>query len=101
MDEVAGKLIVYGPLGIITLLMIIVTIQLYRDREADRKAHTAQLAAERAEHTAQMKVMEDKYVTKAESWMQKYHDLADAQNKVLDSLTRRSERERRDSGTQR
>jgi hypothetical protein len=109
-DE-AAKLSVYGPLGIYALVMTIIAIKLYVDGRRDRK--TAEEAAgklegaykgqldkerndcerERKEMQDQMRLLEERYITKAETNMEKYHALAESMNRVLESATRRYARD--------
>lgn len=103
MDELSQKgleatlnLTVYGPLGVLALLAIVVAVKLYLDHRKDRKDWQAQLDKERADceverkaHQAQMHQLEERYIAKAENALEKYHALAESLNRVLDSASRR------------
>lgn len=90
-------LVVYGPLGLMTLLAIALAVVLWRTWDGDRKAakelmsvHAEQLArlntarAEQLEnlqreHKDEMKMFADRYMAKAESWATKWQENAEAQ----------------------
>lgn len=96
MPPLAKILIIYGPLGILALIGCLVSLKLYRDARADRKAAQDQLEKERAqcelerrEFVEELKKLEERYISKAETQVEKYHDLAKALNQVLDSAFKR------------
>lgn len=71
-------LVVYGPLGIGALVEGFVIAKLYKD-----------LKAERAERAAERKAYEDRYLTKAETWMEKHAELQKATAAALESGLKR------------
>jgi hypothetical protein len=90
------NLTVYGPLGILALIAIIVAAKFYLDNRRDRKEFAVQLAKERAEceterkqHAEQMRQLEERYIAKADTNLEKYHTLAESMNRVLESTARR------------
>jgi len=94
--ELTTTLKVYGPLGVMTLLSVLACIKLYRDREKERKHSEDRLSAERENFASrekklqdELKTLEERYVTKAESWMSKYEDFAKAATQVVDAAMRR------------
>lgn len=94
--EATMNLTVYGPLGVLALLAIIVAIKLYLDGRKDRATWQAQLDKERADHKAELKgiqdqmhALEERYIAKADTNLEKYHSLAESLNRVLDSATKR------------
>lgn len=94
---------VYGPIGVLAAIAITAVVKLYRDRERDRRTHVKQLLDERAsfakqlaEERAAYERLEERYITKAEKWMDKYQDFSKAVTAVVDAAMRRY---RRDSGT--
>lgn len=84
MDQIASALLTYGPLGIISLVSLLTAWKFYNDREADR-----------VRHVQAQKEWEERYVSKAETWMLQYHELAKSMNAVVEALNRRYERGRR------
>lgn len=82
--ELSAKLVVWGPLGVLALVAITAAVKLYRDREKERK-----------EHAQEMRTLEERYIAKAETWMEKYQDFSKATTQVVDAAMRRY---RRDSG---
>ena len=71
----------YGPLGLAALIFLLAAIRFYRDKEAAAKAHAKE-----------MRAMEERYITKAETWMEKNHELAASINQVLESISKRYDR---------
>ena len=41
-------------------------------------------------HKTKMTTMQDRYVTKAETWMEKYRERAEALHNLVDAMTKRS-----------
>jgi transketolase len=79
------KLFVYGPLGIFCAILIVAVIYMYRALDEERKARDAQavvfdnqIAAMNDKHQKAMETFQERYITKAETWMKQYYDLADA-----------------------
>lgn len=73
------KLFVYGPLGIICAILIVAVVYMYRALDAERKARDEQAA----KHQQDMLVFQERYITKAETWMKQYYDQADAHDETL------------------
>ncbi len=69
------KLFAYGPLGVIAVLFAVLW---YRK--------DVQLTTERKEHAQEMRELEGRYITKAETWVAKYQDLAQAQDSTIKAL---------------
>jgi hypothetical protein len=91
---------VYGPIGLVAGLAITAVVKLYRDRERDRKLFAKQLAEERAacekergERLAEMRLLEERYVTKAETWMNQYQEFSKAATAVVDAAMKRYRRD--------
>ncbi len=80
--DLGSALLIYGPLGISTFSVGWAALKLYRDRER-----------ERAEHAKELAELYIRAVGKAETWMEKYHDLSKSLNDVLESIERRFGRE--------
>ena len=99
MDEViTGKRVVYGPLGILALVGMLVALHLFRVLTAEREARAAEVKELNAEnrklneeHKRALVEWENRYIAKAETWMQQYHELAKSMNAVLESLTKKRE----------
>lgn len=78
-------LVIYGPLGILALLACLVAINLYRDLKEERAARLA----DATKHNAEMRAMEERYIAKTETQIEKYHELSKTLNQTLDSAFRR------------
>jgi len=89
---IAKAFLVYGPLGLICLISLLVTWRLYRDITAERDRHVKEMNASRDQHAQEMRNLEERYITKAETWMEKNHELAQSINQVLASISKRFER---------
>ena len=74
----------YGAMGVMTLVSMLVARKLYIDREADRKKHAEDLDK-----------LQERLTTKAETWMTKYHELANSLHIVLESMTKRYDSQER------
>jgi choline-glycine betaine transporter len=86
---VAKAFLVYGPLGLICLIMLFIAFRLYKDLTTERERHTKEMNAMRDNHAQEMRELEERYVTKAETWMDKNHELAKSINQVLESVSKR------------
>lgn len=73
----------YGVLGLVCAVQMFVIVKLYKDREAEREARRV---AEEA--------FRDRLMTKAETWVEKYTELARSITTVLDSLQRKLDEQR-------
>lgn len=71
--------------------------KLYRDREAERERHRAEMASEHERHRAEMNAYRDRYEAKAEKSAEKIESLARVANAAADAYERR--RSRRTSDT--
>ncbi len=81
-DALAGPiskaLLVYGPLGIIALVSMYIAVRMYRDLIAERKSHAEDMHA-----------FQDRYITKAESWMQQYYELQKRMTDLVEAMSMR------------
>lgn len=111
LEKVAGQLVVYGPLGVISVLCLLALFALFRIREKQiegfhkqiqdlRDFHAKQLAEHHEEHDKQLKELRDqhavemktlmeRHITKAENWNEKWSDLSTKLHTVLESLVKR------------
>lgn len=63
--------------------------RMYKDNTKLREDHNDRLMKLTEDHKNEMKALEERYITKAETWMAQYHELARAQTSVMDSIERR------------
>lgn len=91
--------LVWGPLGLYALVMTGFVIKLYRDNRADRAHYDAALTKERSDREVERKAfaedyrkLEDRLVTKAETWMTQYSNFSTVATKVVDAAMRRYRR---------
>lgn len=86
-----------GVLGAVAVLSLGAAWRLYRDRQEAERRHATELAKLNAEHVlatrelrdqhgVEMATLRDRLVTKAESWMAKYYDLATAIRETVERL---------------
>lgn len=85
----------YGVLGIMSVVFMLAIGKLYRDREAERERHRAEMATEHERHRAEMAAYRDRYEAKAEKSAEKIESLARVANAAADAYARRRERDRR------
>ncbi len=109
MEEIGiGKILLQsGLLGAVTLVAFLVARKLYQDLASSRqsidalnkghreeteklyKEHADRISKILSEHKEEMKALEERYITKAETWMQQYHDLAKTLAEIADAQERR------------
>lgn len=87
--SIAKSLLVYGPLGVICVISLYVVCKLYRDSQADRVAFSSKLELLMANHAKEISELQERYINKAETWMEKYHELVKSLDAVLQSITQR------------
>lgn len=124
--DTVTNLAVYGPLGILAMLCIVGMIAVYKDMRKERIRHKAELKELEAQHAAELNAersalrtqimqeraaceaerreskaeylkLEERYVTKTETQLEKYNQLVTALKDVLGSAMRRV-RSKNDSG---
>lgn len=100
LPDLTSILVVYGPLGIAALVEGWVAAKLYRDAKEERAAHQEAITRINKEHDAeldklrdQMTKLEDRYIVKTETQLEKYHQLGESLNKVVESALKRRHRE--------
>lgn len=79
--DIGSVLLVYGPLGVMAILGVLIAVKMYRDRETDRKRHDKE-----------MRDQEQRHIAKADSWVERYHELAVSLKDALDAAIRRMDR---------
>ena len=96
MSELISKFLEYGILGMIALLAMYIAFRkdrenlaLHEEKDALHTAHAERLETLVTDHKNEMTALEERYITKAETWMHRHHELASAQNELLVSLERR------------
>lgn len=85
-EKIANAFLVYGPLGVVALLAIMFAIQKDRTLTKEREGFLNKLEETQTQHNAELHALEERYVTKAETWMNKYHELATSQNATIGAL---------------
>lgn len=78
-------LLIYGPLGIGWSITIAALIWVYRDLQKERAARAAD--AERA--AEEQAKLNERYIAKAETWMDKHKDLAESALEVVESAVKK------------
>lgn len=91
-EEIAKQLLAYGPLGLFTLIALFVAWRKDKELTDERKEHQKRMDEKDKAHQLEMNVLEEKYVSKAETWMAKYHELSTAQNETIEELTQYAQR---------
>jgi len=94
---VAEKLFVYGPLGLLAGVCLLAAVRMFlllsKERarfDADLKeqisAHQKEVREQDASHASELKALEERFISKAETWMQKYHEMASSQDATIKGL---------------
>lgn len=76
--------------------------RLYRDSGAQRERHAGELAAlsaqclnERMEHAAEMTALQERFISKADTWINKHHETAASLSALLEAAQRHGADRRR------
>ena len=85
-EKIASAILVYGPLGVIAFLALAVALQKDRELTKERKEFLDKQESLMAQNAQEMQELEERIVTKAETWMNKYHELATSQNATITAL---------------
>lgn len=91
-EAVSNIFLVHGPLGVMAMVAGWIAWRMYKDNGKLRDEQKETLAKLHEDHKNEMKALEERYITKAETWMAQYHELARAQTSVMDSIERRFQR---------
>lgn len=98
--DAAKSLLTQGVLGVITFLALFGLVYMFRLLTSERKAHTDQLERITNEHALRLEKLntekqaaldawEQRYTSKAETWMSKWAENAQAQTALADALQKR------------
>lgn len=82
--DLVTSLVIYGPLGIMTLVSMLITRKLYDDKQAQSDAHKKELQD-----------LAQRYIERVEAWAEKNHELVRSMNNVLDSFQKLIEQKKR------
>ena len=104
MPGIQEVLLVYGPLGVMTLIGIFVSQKLFRILSDERKEYTAKiekLASSYAadvkklneDHQKELALLREQHTAKCEDWLRGYHELANSLNSSFEALLKRIRRE--------
>lgn len=93
MDHVISAFLEYGLLGVVCLVAL--WFALKKDREAKalseekdelHKHYSERMEKQATDTKSEIIALEERYITKAETWMQQYHANAGAQTEALAEL---------------
>lgn len=87
--EFVKQLASYGLLGVVSALFGAWALSKDRQLTKERLQYMEKLEAQAAAHKAEMHALEERYITKAETWMTKHHELMASMNDVMDRLEKR------------
>lgn len=87
--EFVKQLASYGLLGVVSALSIAIAVSKDRQLTKERLQYMEKLEAKDKAHADEMHALEERYITKAETWMAKYHELMGSMNEVMEQLTKR------------
>ena len=101
-EDLLKTLLVYGPLGLFCALALAGYIQKDRTmvkmqkeflekQEALSASFLAEQKALMKSHKEEMTQMQDRYVTKAETWMDKYRERSEALENLIQALSLRKQ----------
>lgn len=84
--KVASALLVYGPLGVMAVLFIIIAIRKDMQLTKEREKHDATILEITEKHRAELHALEERYITKSEGWVTKHQELSSSQDETIKSL---------------
>jgi len=88
-EDVLKTLLVYGPLGLFCALSLAGYLRKDRAMVKMQKDFLDKQEALMKSHKEEMAQMQERYITKAETWMEKYRERSEAQSNVIDALNKR------------
>lgn len=88
LEEIVKLLLVYGPLGLICAVLLMGYIQKDRAMVKMQKEFLEKQEALTKSHRDEMAQMQERYIAKSDSWMEKYRERADALQNLLDAIHR-------------
>jgi len=96
MDELLKQFLQYGIVGTVAVLSLVVAYRQHKDakeseknRLLDAKGHTDTITKLTHDHADEMKALEERYIAKAEKWMEKNYELARELSQIAELLERR------------
>jgi len=87
--KIASVLLVYGPLGVICILSLLFAWKKDRDLAKERVAFQNRIDDQSKAHHEELQTLQERFITKAETWMSKYGELATSMTAVLESFERK------------
>jgi Tfp pilus assembly protein PilN len=85
-EKIASAILVYGPLGVIAFLAIMVAVRKDMELTKERQAFLTKQEELMSKHQVELQSLEERFISKSETWMTKYHELATSQNATITAL---------------
>lgn len=91
-EKVAGQLVVYGPLGVLCVVLLFALFHLYRQKEKLTTDYQNEIRKLQEDHRAEIKILMERHIAKAETWVEKGNELAAKLQAVLESILKNQRR---------
>lgn len=88
-EDILKTLLVYGPLGAFCVLALTGYLQKDRAMTKMQKDFLDKQEALMKAHKDEMAQMQERYITKAETWMEKYRERSESLQNLTEALSKR------------
>lgn len=85
-EVILKQLLAQGILGLFCGISMWVAWSKDREQKSDRKEYQEKLEEMAKAHKAEMNALLERYVSKSETWMSKYHEMAKAQDDTMSAM---------------
>lgn len=82
----AEKLYIYGPLGFLAAASLIAAAYLFLVLAKERVRFDNAIKEVLKQHQVEMQALLERYISKSETWMAKYHEMAESQDMTIKAL---------------
>jgi hypothetical protein len=83
---------VYGPLGIVCIMLITALISVYNAKEKQSADFQSQIAKLQSDHRNELSALVERHIAKAEAWNDRWSDIAGKLHTVLEGVLRKGGR---------
>lgn len=88
MEEITKLLLVYGPLGVFCVVALVFAKQKDKALTDFTKEKDKEISELRREHNEEMRIMQERLITRTETQLAKYQELAVGLHAVVNELKR-------------
>lgn len=88
-DKIASQLFLYGPLGVICVILLGGCVYLYLQKDKREREYQAEIRQLQDRHRDELKIMMERHIAKSETWNDKYSQMVGQMQAVVESLEKR------------